>query len=115
MWVSDRPTELVVPLDSVTRLDVPRRRSNVAWGTGIGLLVGAAAGIIIGTRGEPEVDYDPRWTGGIAGGIWGTLLGAGIGLLIRTDRWEEVSLEELRVTPMATPDGRLGLAVSVRF
>jgi hypothetical protein len=115
MWVSDRPTELVVPLDSVTRLDVPRRRSNVAWGTGIGLLVGAAAGIIIGTRGEPEVDYDPRWTGGIAGGIWGTLLGLGIGLLIRTDRWEEVPLDKLRVSVAPQRDGRFGLGLSVSF
>jgi hypothetical protein len=54
----------------------------------------------------------------------GLLLGAGffgaIGLVLGalsglTVQWEEVQLDQLRVQPVATVDGRFGLAASVRF
>jgi len=42
-------------------------------------------------------------------------LGAVIGALIKTDRWEEVPLDALRVSFVPQRDGRFGLGMSVRF
>jgi len=53
--------------------------------------------------------------GAAEGAILGTLLGLAIGAMARTDRWEEVPLDQLRVQPVATADGRFGLGVSMRF
>ncbi len=48
-------------------------------------------------------------------GIFGALVGMGIGAFIKSERWEEVPLDRLTVLPQVTLDGRLGLAASVRF
>jgi hypothetical protein len=48
------------------------------------------------------------------GATGGALLGALFGALIRTDRWEEVPLDQFRVSVMPRRDG-IALGVSVRF
>jgi hypothetical protein len=52
--------------------------------------------------------------GGLAGGVLGAGLGALIGLAIPAEKWEEVSLNELRVTLVPQRDG-FGLGISVAF
>ena len=45
----------------------------------------------------------------------GALLGAAVGSLVRSDRWEEVPLERLRVNFAPQGDGRIALGFAVRF
>lgn len=107
-----------IPWASVARLDVWRgQRSHLLAGAGIGLLVGAGAGLAITYAScTPDVDC---FSAGItlfgataAGGLSGGLVGA---LLWKTDRWEEVPLDRLRVTVVPQRDGRLGLGLAVAF
>jgi hypothetical protein len=53
--------------------------------------------------------------GVLLGGAGGAGIGALIGASSKTDRWEEIPLDRWRVTPVATRDGRFGLAASLRF
>jgi hypothetical protein len=48
-------------------------------------------------------------------GAAGGLVGLGIGALFKTERWEEVPLDQLRVSVAPQPDGRLGVSVSLEF
>ena len=41
--------------------------------------------------------------------------GAGVGALIKSDRWEAVPLDRLGMEITPGPDGRLALGVRVRF
>ncbi len=120
---------LSVPASLVTRLDVSRgRKTNTGKGSGIGLLVGVVVGAIIGYASYEECvprgwfscigAVDPELYalgGGIVGGLVGGGVGALIGALIRTDRWQEVPLDRLRVSLGPQRDGRFGLGASVRF
>jgi hypothetical protein len=45
----------------------------------------------------------------------GALVGAGIGALIKTDRWEEVPLDGLRMRFALQRTGALALKLSVSF
>jgi hypothetical protein len=106
-----------VPIASVTRLEVGRgRKSNSYWGA----VIGAGAGLVWATFRAIEECPGPLCEEQVALGSMlctggGAIIGSVIGLAIRTDRWEEVPLERLRVTSMVTPDGRFGLAASLRF
>jgi hypothetical protein len=87
---------------------------------GIGLLAGAGIGAAVGAImdcdealwGEPE----SVCVGVVAFVDAGTelLLGTAIGFSIRTDRWEEVPLDQLRVSVVPQHDG-VALAISVAF
>ncbi len=104
-----------IDVDSITALDVSRGRKpfGVLKGAGIGLLVG-----VVVYSNYPDREVDEGNVGILVGGAFGAagaLVGAGVGTLVRTDRWEEVPLERLRLRPVATFDGRFGLAASVRF
>ena len=112
---------LRVALMNVTRLDVYMGRKGHA-GTGAvvgGLVVGVPFAILFAAVCE-GVDINCTGTGGAAvgflmGGAAGALVGAGVGLLIKSDRWEEVPLHALRVSVAPQRDGRFGLGLSVRF
>ena len=100
------------PLASVIGLDVSRgRKSHLLTGAGIGLLVGAGAGVlIVATAGDLNNcdPFTPTQCALILGGIpagSGLLLGSVLGLLIKTDRWEEVPLDRLRVSFTPQRDG----------
>lgn len=117
-------TRLALPLASVTRLETPRgRKSKMVAGAIIGgLVVGSgsyATWAHICDPGEERGSQVCGWgvvsTMALAGTGGGFLLGGLIGALIKTDRWEEVPLNPLRVQPVATLDGRIGLAASVSF
>jgi len=126
---SNRDT-LAVPVDFVTRLDVSRgRKTNTANGAGIGFLLGGLVGAVIVYASYEECvpqglfscigpNYGPgtyALAGGVIGGFGGLMAGALIGSAIKTDRWQEVPLDQLRVSFGPQRDGRFGFGASVRF
>ena len=115
----DGNTPLTLARDQITRLDVHRgTKSKALLGAGIGFGVGVGWTVLLFEsicNSEEECDAGD-WAKGIAifGGV-GAGLGALVGLLFKTDRWEAVPLEGIRVTFMPAYDGQPGLALSVSF
>ena len=114
---------LTVARASITRLEVQRgRKTNARTGAWIGALSLGLAGVGLGIgvcvqRIECEGD---EWSAviGVLGGVGalgGGLIGLGVGALIKTERWEEVPLDRLRVSFAPQRAGRFGLGLSVRF
>jgi hypothetical protein len=102
------------PLGSVWRLDLHRgRKGNVGRGALFGGLIGAAVGLGAGVSMQVEDFNAGAFTA--AGALAGVLIGVPVGAFIKSDRWEEVPLDQLRVQPVATPGGGLGLAASLKF
>jgi len=102
----------------VTRFEVSQGRKGHPWrGAGIGFVSGVVLGSVIG-YGECGSDC-PHETGAlILGGIGalvGPIVGAIVGSRIKTDRWEEIPLDQLRVGLAPQRDGRLGIGWSVVF
>ena len=113
------------PLASVTRFDVSRGQKSRA---GIGILVGAGAGalgaVIYCSQDKNEFsdegkcvlfDDDTTPFQALIFGAAGGIVGGFVGYLIKTDRWEEVPLERLRVSLNPQRDGGFALGFSVRF
>jgi hypothetical protein len=122
LWIVTNDQEVVkVPREQVTRLEI-------AWGrrghAGKGFLTGALAGALMGSllmAGSSEplfcfgVGCGPPTTREKLAFVGFTTLasggiGAGIGALIRSDRWLEVPLGRVRVS--AGPTGVRGVGVS---
>ncbi|MCH7511680.1 MAG: hypothetical protein IIB19_04860 [Chloroflexi bacterium] len=118
---------LALSLNSVTKLEVGRgQKSYTVEGAIIGLLVGGVAGALIGYASYGECESrgllacwpGPEFAalvGGLVGGLGGGAVGALIGSSVKTDRWKEVPLSQLRVSVGPQRDGRLGLGLSVSF
>ncbi len=127
-WADDRVTvdTLQVALAQLTRLDVYRgRKSN--WGKGA--LIG---GSVLGAAG---LGLSIAWVGNGCEGFdgcndqeaaivavstvitfaGGALLGAVTGAFIKSDKWEEVPLDQLRVSFVPQRDGRFAFGLSVAF
>ena len=114
---------LSVPRDLMTRLRVTSgQRGRAGRGALIGTLVGVGAGAGFGIASCAMLEtgcYEPP-TGavalgtGIFGGIAGVLVGATVGAFIKTDRWEEVPLDRLRVSFAPQRNG-FSLGVSFAF
>ena len=106
-----------VPLSTVTRLEVSRGQQSKGV---IGFWVGAGAGVL-GTlaycSGGNCALFDDDFTAAAAllFGTGGGLVGALVGWSIKTDRWEGVPLERLRVSLAPQRHGRFALGLSVRF
>ena len=107
------------PLVSVTRLDVSRGQEAHAIG---GFLVGAGLGLVgslaVCNFTDPcQVfsDNDIRGDVVTVSGLMGGALGGITGYFIKTDRWEEVPLDQLRVSLAPQRDGGFALGFSVRF
>jgi len=90
-------------------------------GAGIGLAIGAGVGAIGGViwcqLAEGFLSCAPEGGaayGALAVGGIGTAIGVIVGALDR-DRWQRISVDRVSVTPVATPDGRIGLAAHLRF
>jgi len=119
--VEEGVSVLLVSLKDVTRLEVSHgRRSHAGLGAKIGAMTGFVTGfvLVVATYEEctgfcPAPDPGPVGTAAIAGlafGIGGAALGAIVGALIKTDRWEEIPLDELRIEP--SPVAADGVSVS---
>jgi hypothetical protein len=113
------------PLANVTRLDVHRGRGvsatrwvamsvgGLALGAGIGWGIGKA--IDESCEGTFCLDLAQGWGLGVGAAI-GFVAGFTAGALIKTDRWEEVPLDRLRVSVGPQRGGRgFALGVAVRF
>ena len=110
---------LTLPLASVVRLDAYQGQRSNAWaGAGIGLVVGVGAGVAIALMVRDEDCFCTKGevaaAGGAIGAAAGILIGSSIGAVIKTDRWQEVTPDQLRVIVVPRPGG-LALGVSVAF
>lgn len=133
-----RSDRLAISLSSVTKLERRELKSSATGGALVGFLVGLVAGSVTGTfvgltGHECESDVaTSRCTndsnsvsdaigltggawGSVVGGVLGTAFGALIGASIKTDRWEEVPLDRLRVSFAPQRDARFALGFSVSF
>ncbi len=113
---------MTFPVASVTRLEVSRgQKSRAGQGAGIGLLGGGLLGFLISSRNctEGAGVLDTReaciQVSTVGGAVVGTFLGLAFGAVIMTDRWQEVSLDRVRVSFGPLRDGRLGVGASLRF
>ena len=108
------------PLASVTRFDVSQgQKSHTLLGAGIGLAAGALGAVVfceVVEKGSCELfDDDIRLEAALITGAIVGLAGGIVGNFIKTDRWEKVPLERLRVSLAPQRDGRFALGLSVRF
>lgn len=130
--VALRDKTVVVPHEALTKLEVSRRPSRKAWGAGIGLLVGAASGALIGyaegRKGyappscvpllpcdDVGQDYDHRADDAISYALVFGALGAGIGgAAAPGDRWETVGVGRIGVRVLPARHGA-GLTLALSF
>ena len=113
---------LRLPLASVTRLEVHRgQKSRVGRGALIGAAVGAGSGAIIGAIAFSGSCIDNpdgcpaagAAIGAIFLGLPGLLVGTVVGALSKTDRWEAVPLDRIRVSFTPLGNGGFALLASV--
>jgi hypothetical protein len=107
-----------VPIQWISELDVSRgRKSHWLAGMGIGFLAGAGVGALVGATACTGGDlYIPEACALIGAGLFGAIgipVGTLIGAAVRTDRWEAIPLDRIRVRAFRRGDGRLSLAVSL--
>lgn len=103
--MADPATTVNLGLSSITKLEVYRGRQSLALYFGaIGAACGAGIGASYNNGGGAVV-------GGLAFGLGGLLMGA----LINWARWEEVPLDQIRVSFVPERGEGFGFALSVRF
>ncbi len=106
-----------IPLRSINKFEVSKgQKSKVVTGIVNGFIIGAPAGALLGgVRGG--YDDVPTAAVAVSGAVIGGLLGAGTGGIIgrsqKTDRWEEVPLERIRLGVGSY--GERGLVLSASF
>lgn len=117
----DRSVATAVPLATVDRLQVSRgRHSHWITGAAIGFAVGAATGVIAGVAGHNDADWlfssgASAFLGAVLLAPVGAVTGLVVGLMVRTERWQTVPLDDIGPGVARGPDGRLGLGVRLAF
>ena len=109
-----------ISLSSLSRLEISRgQKSNAGKGAliggGIGLLLGGGMSIIAGSTVDTEVtstDY-LIFTGLVT--VGGAGIGALIGSLIKSERWEEFPLDRLRLGIAPRSDGGFQITAVLRL
>jgi len=107
-----------IQLASVTSLEVSGgHKSRWLPGLLLGFVGGAAVGAVLGYNADIEDMAKEHGAALLAapGAVLGAGMGALIGSQIKSERWEEIPLDRLRVQPVATRDARFGITASVRF
>ena len=105
-------------LTMVTRLEVSSgQRTHPGTGLRIGFLVGAVVGAIVGSSaGNEDGEICTPTQCGLAGaglfGLAGIPLGAMIGAMIHTERWQEVPRERWQVASRPLPPTVLRIALA---
>lgn len=112
--INDR-VPLRVPRQAITQLDLSTgRHRQVAKGMLIGAGIGVAAFAVTLISWEDSSSED--FAQGLAmGALGGAIWGAGIGALIKSDRWSALPLERVRVSVAPAPGHGVHLSLSVRF
>ena len=104
---------LTFPIDSIIKLEISRgKKSKVAVGAGIGLLVGGISGYLACGR---AFTCNKRPLAAAMFAVPGVVLGAIVGAGASPTIWEEVPVSQLRVSFGPQRDGGLGVGASVRF
>jgi hypothetical protein len=112
-----RLDSVVVPLRSVSRLEVSRGTSR-AWGQGLvmGLAAGALAGVAVGASACEEGFVFSASScvaaAGLGGGLAGMLVGTVVGTFIKHEKWTRLHLEPLVAERGGGAGLRLGLALT---
>lgn len=105
-----------VPREAITRLEVSTGRHRQ---TKSGALTGAIMGAVFGLANPclPMAGCDGQYggTAAVTYGLAGAVYGAAIGALIKSDHWTGVPVDQVRLTPVATPGRGVGLSVSFTF
>lgn len=132
-WVlrlNEQGDSVVVPTADLTEVRVRRGTRRYVLP---GLVIGALSGGVLGAAnyhepaarschpesfcsnwGSPLNGLDSHALAIVSGALAGGLLGAAIGRMLKTDRWESVNLEDVRVA-IRPSKGGLGVGVSLRL
>jgi hypothetical protein len=113
---------VAVPLEWLQRLETSQgRHSHTGRGALYGFVLGATttAGVVLLNCGLAEDSCSSSggdWTGlaaavlGLAGGLAGTGIGAVVGAMIRTERWQEIPVQRLRIGAARAGGVHVGLS-----
>ncbi len=110
---------LDVPLTSVTELEVYRgKKGHTTELVLLGFLAGAGIGAAVAASdcagGSQYASVCPA-AGAAMGGLAGLFVGGITAEFIKSDRWEKVPLDQLRVSFVPQRDGRFAFGLSVAF
>jgi hypothetical protein len=121
-----RTDTLALPLAAIERLEVSRHSGHrTGRGAVVGLGIGAAAGLIIGTTTyqpcpadnlcimAPTSAVQQGIEGAAVFGFIGAVAGALIGSTIRADKWENISMRAALLRPL--PYNQVGLGITAAF
>jgi hypothetical protein len=100
LQVSLDELDFMLSISSTKRIEVSRgRKNNIAKGALIGFVGGAVTGLLIGkascTDCTDEGGFTAPFYGALVIGAAGAAVGAGIGAVSGSERWEEVSPDSL--------------------
>ena len=120
---SSRGNRLAIPLMSVNKLEVHRGTRNqigkgALYGLGIGAGLGALWGLGMSTQQCSMICFTPAESaaiGAVVTGIPGLLIGVVAGALSKTDRWELIPLDRMRLSSTPLNDGTYAYGMSVNF
>jgi hypothetical protein len=113
------PAELRLPAGEITRMDVALGKKRHVWQ---GAVIGAALGLALAFTDDVDpvlckVNDEVLCSRGEALAVYGVTmagLGAGVGALVRTDRWTPVALDALG-PPVREARGPLSFKLTFRF
>ena len=111
----DSGNHVALPRPNITRLEISRGRKGH---TGMGLLLGLVLGLSAVALKDAGCgqDCEKPSTGFVVGAVaGGALVGAGIGTMIRSERWESLPWAVGPARRTAVPISGPGLKVTLRF
>ena len=103
---------LTLAAGSITKLEASSgQKSNALLGLGIGAVVGAIGGVVYCKNAVCDQEAKAAAIFSLPGALIGVLMGAAI----KTEKWEEVPLDQFRVSFVPQRDGRFAIGLSVAF